>query len=87
MKRRGRKGCAREKGDEKKLRKEIEINVRATNLEVAACLDLQIVAGIQSINLSVDAWIGRLMTGFLDSDKRERYKCRSRSLLRFTDCC
>ena len=64
MKRRGRKGCAREKGDEKKLRKEIEINVRATNLEVAACLDLQIVAGIQSINLSVDAWIGRLMTGF-----------------------
>ena len=53
MKRRGRKGCAREKGDEKKLRKEIEINVRATNLEVAACLDLQIVAGIQSINLSV----------------------------------
>ena len=66
MKRRGRKGCAREKGDEKKLRKEIEINVRATNLEVAACLDLQIVAGIQSINLSVDAWIGRLMTGFLE---------------------
>ena len=38
MKRRGRKGCAREKGDEKKLRKEIEINVRATNLDGSSSL-------------------------------------------------
>ena len=47
------KGC--DTGDEKKLRKEIEINVRATNLDrSSSLLTFTDCCCIQTINLSVD---------------------------------
>ena len=42
--------------------------MRDTNLEVAACLDLQIVAGSQSINLSVYLMIFPLIGRLLFTD-------------------